>query len=375
MKKIIIIFSVILGSANFSCRKEAPSTDCPSIELNVHSDYRRFMMGFSTWAYALEANAVAETYQFIEQNSEIYSEHIDNKIPWDSWINATTLPAEFVSEIAGRKSRRLADKKLSLSVSLLNINRNDLAPDFIDSLPFYHQLNDQHIVDAYTAHLQYLIDELNPDFLVLGIEVNELLLHSALKWAEYKLLMAEVKHKIGLLYPELPLSESITLHSLFSAHKSGNQTYVNEILDYVNHLQFISISFYPFFNGLKTHEEFQEAFDFLHSRVTKPLAFVETGQLSEGLLIENMNLNISGDECTQKQYLETLCLNAFDKEYLYIIWWTHRDYDRLLDYFPEELKDLGRIWISNGLINEDGREKAAFNTWKKVRSYQYSGLD
>lgn len=105
------------------------------------------------------------------------------------------------------------------------------------------------------------------------------------------------------------------------------------------------------------------------------MAFVETGQLSEGLLIENMNLNISGDECTQKQYLETLCLNAFDKEYLYIIWWTHRDYDRLLDYFPEELKDLGRIWISNGLINEDGREKAAFNTWKKVRSHQYSGLD
>lgn len=333
------------------------------------------MMGFSTWAYAFKANAVSETYQFIEQNSEIYSEHIDNKIPWDSWIRGTPLPTEFVSEIAGRKSRKLANKKLSLSVSLLNINRNDLAPDFIDSLPFYDQLNDQYIVDAYTAHLQYLIDQLNPDFLIVGIEVNELLLHSAEKWAEYKLLMAEVKHKIGLLYPELPLSESITLHSLLSAHKSGNQTYVNEILDYVNRLQFISISFYPFFNGLKTHEEFQEAFDFLHSRTIKPLAFVETGQLSENLLVGNLNLNISGDECTQKQYLETLFLNAFDKEYLYIIWWTHRDYDRMLDFFPDELKDLGRIWISTGLINEDGKEKEALKIWKKGRGFQFAGLE
>lgn len=375
MKKIIIIFSIILGSVNYSCRKEVQAPDCPSNELINHSDYRRFMMGFSTWAYALEVNAVTGTYSFIESHSEIYSEHIDNKIPWDSWINGTPLPTEFVSEIAGRKSRKLANKKLSLSVSLLNINRDDLATDFNDSLPLYNQLNDQHIIEAYIAHLQYFIEQLNPDFLIVGIEVNELLLHSVEKWAEYKLMMAEVRHKIELLYPELPLSESITLHSLFSAYKSGNQSYVNETLDYVNRLEFISISFYPFFNGLKNHNEFQEAFDFLHSRVTKPLAFVETGQLSEGLLIENMNLNISGDECTQKQYLETLCLNAFDKEYLYIIWWTHRDYDRLLDYFPEELKDLGRIWISNGLINEDGREKAAFNTWKKVRSNQYSGID
>jgi len=32
----------------------------------------------------------------------------------------------------------------------------------------------------------------------------------------------------------------------------------------------------------------------------------------------------------------------------------------------DELQDLGKLWISTGIINEDGLEKEAYSTWKIV---------
>ena len=364
--KLIFLFTTI--SLLTSCNKENdnPIDDC--INPNFFTEYssRNFEMGFSTWAYSKTVESVDDTYRFIANNSDIYSEHIDYNIPWNAWINDLTLPTEFSNEITARANRKIANAKLTVSVSLLNNARDDLATDFDGTIPDYTALNDTEIEEAYVKHVQYIVNQLDPDYLIIAIEVNELMINAAEKWDEYKLLMANVKPRIQEEFPSLRISESITLHNLYKPDVADPEVYIEELVNYANTMDFVAISFYPYFKGLNTKEGFQDAFDFLHGKITKPIAFAETSHLSEDLSVESFDLFITGNQCEQNEYLESLCTNAQEQNYEYIVWWAHRDYNELWESFPVEVQDLGKIWLSTGIINEDGKEKLAYSTWKMV---------
>jgi len=366
MKTKILLFTIFLLIA--SCNHEEAPIDENCIDTTFFSQYnsKSFYLGFSTWSYAKTYEAVDDTYQFISENSDIYSEHIDYKIPWNAWINGLSLPLDFTEEIAARASRKIENAKLSVSVSLLNNERNDLAYDFDGTIPNYNSLDDIEIENAYFKHVKYITDQLNPDYLIIAIEVNELLKNAPQKWDAYKSLMAHVKTRIQEEFPLLKISESITLHNFYQPDVANQEEFIDEIVDYSNSMDFVAISFYPFFKGLKTKEDFQSAFDFLHERIDKPIAFAETGHLSEDLTVDSYNLFIAGNQCEQNEYLESLFTNAQKENYEYVIWWTHRDYNELWETFPIEVQDLGKLWISTGIINEDGIPKQAYSTWKIV---------
>lgn len=369
--KLYSILVSVLLILLFACNKEddnpvRPVSNCGESDFFCEFESRNFQMGFTTWPYAASNEAVNNTYQFIADNADIYSEHIDSEIPWDAWINDSALPLEFTNKIAAKVSRAIPNVKLTLSVSLLNTSRNDLASDLDGTTPSYSKLNDAHIEDAYFKHLKYITNQLNPDFLILAIEVNELLKNAPDKWDAYKLLMSNIKSRIKQEFPALTISESITLHNFYQPDVQNPATFVAEITDYAKSMDFVTISFYPFFKGLKTKDNFQEAFDFLHEKISKPIAIAETGHLSEDLAVESFDLFISGNQSEQKDYLESLITNAQTQDYEYIIWWTHRDYDELWETFPESVKDLGKIWISTGIINEDGTQKDAYTIWDIV---------
>ncbi|WP_204336873.1 hypothetical protein [Cryomorpha ignava] len=350
------------------CKKEKDNQPKDSSKSSFFSEYtsRSFEMGFSTWPYAPTVESVDATYQFMSNNGDVYSEHIDSSIPWDAWINGLPLPAEFINEIESKASRKIPNAKLTVSVSLLNSSRDELAFDFDGTIPNYTAINDAHIEDAYFEHLKYITNQLNPDYLVMAIEVNELFKNAPEKWDSYKLLMANIRARIMQEFPSLILSESVTLHNFYQPDVPDSAQYIAEIADYANSLGFVTISFYPFFKGLKTKDDFQEAFDFLHQKINKPIAFAETSHLSETLSVESLNIYILGSQYEQNEYLETLLINAQENDYKYIIWWAHRDYNELWESFPEEVKDLGKLWISTGIINEDGIEKQALSTWDLV---------
>ena len=370
MKKIKLhpfLVSVLI-MAFVACDKEDEGqvnalSDCESNDFFCEFDSRNFQMGFTTWPYAASSASVNNTYQFIANNGDIYSEHIDSEIPWEAWINNLALPVEFTNSIAGKVDKVIPNSKLTVSVSLLNGSRNDLAPDFDGTTPSYSELNDSHIEEAYFRHLKYITNQLNPDYLIIAIEVNELLKNAPDKWEAYKLLMANVKSRIEQEFPDLTVSESITLHNFYQPDVQNPATFIAEVAEYANAMDFVTISFYPFFKGLKTKEDFQDAFNFLHEKIDQPIAIAETGHLSEDLTVDGLNLFITGNPLEQQDYLEVLATNAQIHNYEYIIWWTHRDYNELWETFPESVKDLGKIWMSTGIINEEGTEKAAYASW------------
>ena len=363
-------FLLIILIVLFGCKKdELQDLDNQN---NSNSDFfseydtKNFDMGFTSWPYAPSIESVDNTYNFINENADIYCEHIDNNIPWKSWINDLPLPIEFTNDIIARQSRKIPNKKLVVSVSLLNFERYDLAFDYDGTTPNYTSMNDLHIEDAYFQHIKYIVTQLNPNYLIIAIEVNELLKNTPSKWDEYKLLIFNVKTRIQQEFPSLSISESITLHNLYEPDVTNPQQYIDKLVNYANTMDFVSISFYPYFKGLKTKEEFQNAFNFLHDKINQPIAFAETGHLSEDLIVNSYGISINGNENEQNNYLEKLLLNAQEENYEFVIWWTHRDYNELWETFPLELQDLGKLWISTGVINEDGLEKGAYSTWQIV---------
>ncbi|WP_298501941.1 glycosyl hydrolase 53 family protein [uncultured Maribacter sp.] len=330
----------------------------------IHETNRSFKMGFTTWSYGPTQQNVNQTYSFIENNADIYTEQIDNKIPWDAWINDTTLPIEFTNEVARRLNNKIEDKPLLLAVSLLNTDRNDLAEDFNGLPPTYTNLNDPEIAEAYFKHISYLVDQFSPEYLVIAIEVNELRLRAENKWNSYTLLMENVTGRIKQLHPNLKISESISLHNLYEPEITNAAEYINEIVTHMNQMDFVSISFYPFLKNQHTKIEFQRTFDFLHSKINKPIAFVETSHIAENLSLPNFNLDINGNEEGQNIYLETLIDNAEQQDYEFVIWWAHRDYDALWETFPDEVKDIGKLWRDTGLLDENGTQRLSYTTWK-----------
>ncbi len=326
-------------------------------------DSRSFSMGFTSWSYGPELQDVEDTYQFLTNNGDIYAEHIDNQIPWSAWINDTALPDAFMSEIAFRKSNKIPGMDMLLSVSILNLSRNDLADDFDGETPEYTFINDPEIIDAYYKHIDYLVSELDPKYLVIAIEANELLIHSPEKWEQYQVLIAQVTTDIASKYPDLRISESMTLHNMITPDVEDVDAYMIELVPHMNQLDFVAISFYPFFKQQKTREEFQASFDFLHSQVTRPIAFVETAHLAEDLVVEGLNLSIPGNETEQDIYLQTLLTNAQEHDYEFVIWWAHRDFDALWETFPDEVKDIGQIWRDTGILSENGENREAYQSW------------
>lgn len=350
------------------CKKDdSTPLICPNDNSLNAINQRSFKMGFSTWHFGPNEADVDETYQFINSNADIYSEQIDDKIPWDAWMNESSLPSEFINQIDRRVSKKLDNQKLLLSVSLLNTSRSDLLEDYDGSIPNYSTLNDTTIENAYFKHLDYLIARFNPEYLVIAMEVNELKIHSESKWIEYKSLMVNIRNRLKIKYPNLPLSESVTLHNWFRPEVSNPEDFISEVSNYINqNMDFAAISYYPFFKGQHTKAEFQEAFYFLHSKCSVPIAFVETTHLAENLEIDSFNLNIESDICEQKEYLEILLLNAYKQNYEFIIWWAHRDYDKLWETFPPEYKDVGKLWRNTGLLDKNGKERPALTIWKEI---------
>lgn len=366
--KLHIGLILLVAISLFSCTNdtEPQLSECNDNEFDCVFEDRNFALGFTTWPYAPTETAIDETYQFLADNGDIYSEHIDAQIPWDAWMNNNPLPPAFSSDIAARALRKISDSKLTVSVSLLNNARDELASDFDGTVPSYDALDDIHIENAFFKHLKYITEQLNPEYLIIALEVNELLKNSPDKWDSYKSLITKVRLRIKEEFPGLEVSESITLHNFYQPDVANSEEFIEEITNYANSLDFVPISFYPFFKGLSKKEDFQKAFDFLHSKINQPIVFSETGHLSEDLTIDSFDLFIPSDESEQNTYLESLLINASEQQYEYVIWWTHRDYNELWNTFPDDVKDLGKIWISTGIINEDGQHKMAFDTWKSV---------
>ena len=332
---------------------------------------RGFLMGFTSWPYAATAEAVQGTYAFIGTNADLLVEHLDDGVPWAESLRNTPFPKAFQEKIEGRRKNRSPGTKLLLSLTPLNLGRNGLAecagngqrpplPAELKGKPF----NDPELVRAYANYCRRMVEFFQPDFLVTGIESNELLNNQPKAWNAYRELSRQVQGELRERFPRLPLSESVTLHKLLDRQNRGLAEYRKKIQEFVESHDFFAVSFYPFFLGLHQEEEFAEALDFLPTFTGKPIAITETGHPAEPLKIRAWNLDFPTDPKEQAAFVKVLLSRAQAHHYLFVTYWAARDFDELWKTFPDAVKDLGALWRDTGLIDEAGQPRPASATWK-----------
>jgi Glycosyl hydrolase family 53 len=332
---------------------------------------RGFLMGFTSWPYAATFEAVRGTYAFIGTNADLIVEHMDDGVPWAESLRDAPFPKAFLEKIEGRRKNRPPGMKLLLSLTPLNLGHTGLAecasngqrpplPVELKGKPF----DDPQVIRAYLNYCRRMAEFFQPDFLVTGIESNELLNNQPRQWDAYLELGRQVRHELHQRFPRLPLSESITLHKLRDRQNPKLAEYRAKIQAFVQTHDFFAVSFYPFFLGLHTEKEFAEALDDLPTFSAKPIAIAETGHPAEPIKIRTWKLDFPSDAAEQAAFVRALLSRAQAHHYLFVTYWTARDFDELWKTFPESVKDLGALWRDTGLINEAGRPRPAYETWK-----------
>jgi hypothetical protein len=345
--------------------------DTDPAETQIQAVRRGFLMGFTSWPYAATAEAVQGTYAFIGTNADLVVEHLDDGVPWAESLRDAPFSKAFQEKITARRKNRPPRMKLLLSLTPLNLGRNALAesagngqrpplPAELKDKPF----NDPQLVRAYASYCRRMVEYFQPDFLLTGIEANELLNNQPEAWNAYRELSRQVQRGLREKFPQLPISESVTLHKLLDRQNHGLVEYRKQIQAFVEDHDFFAVSFYPFFLGLHTEKEFAEALDYLPRFTRRPIAITETGHPAEPLKIRTWNLDFPADAEEQAAFVRALLSRAQAHRYRFVTWWTARDFDELWRTFPEAVKDLGALWRDTGLIDQAGQPRPAYETWK-----------
>jgi hypothetical protein len=334
---------------------------------------RPFYMGFTSWPYAATSKAVLGTYSFIGSNGDIVAEHIEEGVPWLEAVQGKPFPKGFVTRVDGRRKMRPKGVKLLLSITPLDLDRCTLATLADDKgqqpLPkewVRKRLNDPDVKKAYLNYCVWMTDRFKPDYLLTGIESNELLLHRPNQWKDYLELSQHVRGELKKKYPALPVAESITLHKLLDTTIRDLDAYRKAIKSFVAEHDFFGVSFYPFFLGQHTSREFLEALAFLPKFSDKPIAITETGHPAEDLVAKKFKLNFPSTPKEQDDFINALLTRAQEDRYLFVVCFTWKDFDELWKNFPPEAQDLGRLWRDTGLVDENDKRRPAYATWKKA---------
>ncbi|HPM13577.1 MAG TPA: hypothetical protein PK734_08800, partial [Bacteroidales bacterium] len=193
-KNVMIFFIGILCIFFYSCKD-----DNEIIEIET----RNFYMGFTPWPYDATQSAVDWTYSTIFSHGDIVSQHIEEGVPWQESYDSTAFSSNFMNEIQTRTIKNYENHSIVLSLNPLNMQRNSLAPyrgesEAMDLQSPWDtlQFNSSQVLIAYENYVKRMIQYVQPDYLIIGIEVNLLLRNNPKQWDAYVELHSYVYSKI-----------------------------------------------------------------------------------------------------------------------------------------------------------------------------------
>jgi uncharacterized protein (TIGR03067 family) len=321
---------------------------------------RSFRMGFTGFVPDLTPEAVAGARAFVRENGDILAHHIEG-VPWAESLAGLPFPAKLLEEWTGKKSAVPPRGKVYLAISP---GRGDLKPADhaapipaeIAGKPYDHP----RVMEAYLNYVRRMIEFFAPDYLAIGIEVNEIHDAGAEKWKAYAALHRHVYQGIKKMRPDLPVFASFTIHNIFK--KRGAMLAAFEELMPFNDL--VAASYYPFF---VPDEDRLSALDWTveeFGRFGKPFAVVETNDEAERLPLPSLGVTIEGTPERQLAYYEKLLALARDRKFRFVISFIHQDYDALWEKIKGSSPELFMAWRDCGLLDERGRPRPALEVWR-----------
>jgi hypothetical protein len=371
MKKTIQIISFILfliTAILASCSKNG--TNDP---LNT-SGSRNYYLGFTPFPHNITTAAVQDVYTKLKNDADIIAHHFDDGLPWQESFDGNAYPSGIISDWQFRLANTPATHKKYVAVTPINISRNGLAPNrtSIGSEPLQspwinYSFNHPDVKTAYLNYCRRVAEFFQPDYFVIGIEVNLLIdADTTLTlWNRYLELHKFVFVEMKNLYPEIPIFVSLTgmdlIEGFTEAIHADQLKGLNAIKDFSDVL---GISIYPYLSIFLTNPLPDNLFAQIFSLTDKPLAICETGYPAEQFSIEGGTFQFNGTPQKQKSYFENLLQAASDYEVEFIINFVLQDYDSLWTAIGSP-DDFQKLWRDTGFYDEDGTEREVFNIWRE----------
>lgn len=344
---------------------------CPS-DPEVKRTSRSFYMGFTPFPWDMTAEAVKTTNKFIVENGDIIAHHLDAGVPWSEALDDRPFHINLQNDWKNRKDAS-SDMKIFVSVTPLNSGRSGMAlhRGKDENMPLPNRFKDVAFDDpivkrAYLNYCRRAVEHFKPDYLAIGIEVNELVHHSPRKWPAFVELYKHTYSELKRTYPDLPIFATITLHNLTNRGWKDLPLQQDKVREFLQFVDVVGISYYPFMAGQS--EKPTKILDWVRKFTDKPLAITETGYPAETITLKSYNIIISSSPAKQAAYFETLFDQAVCDNYLFVIAFLYRDYDALWEKIKGTAPEAFIVWKDCGLIDERGNERPAYDVWKRYFS-------
>jgi hypothetical protein len=216
---------------------------------------------------------------------------------------------------------------------------------------------DSLVKKAYVNYCKRAIDFFHPDYLAIGIEVNELAFNAPANAPAYAELHEYVYKELKKDYPKLPIFASFTLHSLLDSRRTApdRERSLAAIKALMPYNDLVGISFYPFFGNLS--DQVDAAFSFLTRNFDgfgKPYVFAETGEAADKLTVQldGKAWVIDGSPARQLSYYQKLFSFAQSRHTEFIISFLYKDYDALWKKIADKSPSVFQAWQDNGLFDD-----------------------
>jgi hypothetical protein len=322
-------------------------------------------MGFSGFPHAATEDAAIEMVAFIKAHTDIGVAHLDNGVPWTESSLGQDYPQEFLDSWAPELIAVPDEGPFYLAISP---GRGGELQVHEKAAPLSAELegkayDDPLVIQAYQTFAQRAVEYFSPDYLALGIEVNEQYEHAPATWAAYAALHNAVYDLLKASYPDLPIFATLTLHNLL--HDDAQVAAMDDIMD-KNDL--IAISYYPFLN---TDTEAAESFEWLEQQfdhLGKPWVMAETNHAAEPTQIPGDGALIGSEEI-QLAYHEFMLDYADTKEMPFVVFFIHRDYDDLWEQFGDLWPPFYIVWRDTGILDGAGNPRPTNQHWEEWFGY------
>jgi hypothetical protein len=365
---ILLILFFLAAILLTNCNKDSSNNPISD------KDTRSYYLGFTPFPHNVTTAAVQDVYTKLKSDADIIAHHFDDGLPWQESLDGTAYPANIISDWQFRLANTPASQKKYVAVTPINITRNGLAPNRTNAgseplqSPWVNYSFDHP--DVKTAYLNYckrVADFFQPDYFVIGIEVNLLINADTTLtlWNRFIELHKFVYTEMKKLHPGISIFVSLTGMDLVEGYTEAiHANQLNGLNDIKDFSDIFGLSIYPFLSVFLTEPLPDNLFNQIFSLTNKPLAICETGYPAEQFSIEGGTFQFNGTPQKQKSYFDKLLQAARSYDTKFIINFVLQDYDSLWTAIGSP-DDFQKLWRDTGFYDEKGNEREVFGIWRE----------
>lgn len=333
---------------------------------------RHFRMGFTPFPYDISLQALADTRSMLRENGDLVAAHFEG-VPWVEALSGAPFHPNLLSEWQRCRDALGPNSVLYLALSPLDMSRARMAPsraeregmpipEAIAGKPF----DDPQVMEAYTSYCLRAAKALEPRYLAIGIEANELYHNDRSKWDEYVRLHRHVYEAIKRARPNLPVFATFTLHNMANPGWTDRTEAVAAWHRLMKWNDAVAVSYYPFMSpGSGGVARTLEWLDKDFGREGKPFAVAETGDLAEPLVLTQPAITLPGSPEQQAAHLRQLLAFARGHDTLFVNWFVSRDYDAMWEKIKATSPEFFKVWKNCGLLDGQGQARPALKVWRE----------